>query len=244
MTTYLDETLPTLLDEYLAAGFTTVLSNGDFWPVIADVKAQVNSGVVRGPRLLILGPVFTAPGAHPATTVCADNPWCRAQIAVEVDDEQRAREAVDQIAEAGADGIKIVYNSDWDNPHFGPGFLRAVVNLANAHDLPVMVHTHGPEDVGDALGAGVSRLVHTPRERMPDDLVERVATASVPVSTTISGSGPFWGRSVSPTFEPRKLNIAALAASDAIVAFGTDNPGDRPVGASLTAEIEALCRQA
>jgi len=240
MTTYLDETLPGLLDEYLAAGFTTVLSNGDFWPAAADVKALVNSGAVRGPRLFILGPVLTAPGAPQATTMCGDDPWCRNHIVVEVDDEQQAREAVDQIAEAGADGIKIVYDSDWDNPRFGPGFVRAVVDRATAHDLPVMMETHKPADVGDALGAGVSRFVHTPRERMPDALTERVAASSVPVATTLSSSGPFWGWPESPTFESRKANVSALVASGAPVAFGTGNAGDRSVSAALAAEMDAL----
>ena len=48
MTAYLNEILPALLDEYLAAGFTSVLSNGDFWPAVADAKARVNTGAVRG----------------------------------------------------------------------------------------------------------------------------------------------------------------------------------------------------
>ena len=156
MTAYLNETLPALLDEYLAAGFTSVLSNGDFWPAVADAKTRINTGAVRGPRLFILGPLLTAPGALPSTTVCADSPWCWEHIAVEVDDEQQAREVVDRIAEAGADGIEVVYDSTGDNPGFGPGFIRAIVERADAHDLPVMIDTHQPDDVGDALGAGVS----------------------------------------------------------------------------------------
>ena len=240
MTAYLDETLPALLDEYLAAGFTSVLSNGDFWPAVADAKTRVNSGAVRGPRLFILGPLLTTPGARPTTTVCADHPWCWEHVTEEVDDEQQAREAVDRIAEAGADGIEVVYDSAGDNPGFGPGFIRAIVDRANAHGLPVMMDTYRPDDVGDALGAGVSRFVHTPQAPMSDALVDRVADAGVAVATTISGSGPFWGRPESPTFEPRKVNVAALAGSGAPVAFGTDNAGDRPVGVALAAEIDSL----
>ena len=240
MTAYLDETLPALLDEYLAAGFTTVLSNGDFWPAVANAKARVNSGAVRGPRLLVLGPLITPPDALPTMTVCADNPWCWEHIAVEVADEQQAREAVDRIAEAGADGIEINYDSGGDDPAFGPGFIRAIVDRAKAHDLPVMMNTHRHEDISDALGAGVSRFVHTPQARMPDSLVDRVAEAGVPVATTISRSGPFWGQPESATFEPSKANVAALVGSGALVAFGTDNAGDRPVRVALAAEIDSL----
>ena len=170
MNAYLDETLPAVLDEYLAAGFTTVLSNGDFWPVIADVKARVNAGALRGPRLFILGPVFTAPGAQAVTTICADSPWCREHLAVEVDDEQQAREAVDEISKLGADGVKVFYDSGPNDPRLQPGLLRAIAVRASAHDLPVMVHTSTSEGVGDALGAGVARLAHSPLERMPDEL--------------------------------------------------------------------------
>ena len=137
-------------------------------------------------------------------------------------------------------GIEVVYDSAGDNPGFGPGFIRAIVDRANAHGLPVMMDTYRPDDVGDALGAGVSRFVHTPQAPMSDALVDRVADAGVAVATTISGSGPFWGRPESPTFEPRKVNVAALAGSGAPVAFGTDNAGDRPVGVALAAEIDSL----
>ena len=240
MTAYLNETLPALLDEYLAAGFTSVLSNGDFWPAVADAKARVNTGAVRGPRLFILGPLLIASGAQPTITVCADSPWCWEHVAVEVDDEQQAREAVDRIAEAGADGIEMVYDSAGNSPGFGRGVVRAIIERANAHDLPVMIDTHRPDDVSDALGAGVSRFVHTPQVRMSDALVDRVAAAGVAVATTVSGSGPFWGRPESPTFEPRKVNVAALAGSGALVAFGTDNAGDWPVKVALAAEIDSL----
>jgi imidazolonepropionase-like amidohydrolase len=240
MAAYLNETLPALLDEYLAAGFTSVLSNGDFWPAVADAKARVNAGAVRGPRIFILGPLLIAPGAQPTITVCADSPWCWEHVAVEVDDEQQAREAVDRIAEAGADGIEMVYGSAGNNPGLGPGVIRAIVERANAHGLPVMIDTHRPDDVSDALGAGVSRFVHTPQVRMSDELVDRVAAAGVAVATTVSGSGPFWGRPESPTFEPRKVNVAALAGSGALVAFGTDNVGDWPVKVALAAEIDSL----
>ena len=75
---------------------------------------------------------------------------------------------------------------------------------------------------------------------MSDALVDRVAAAGVAVATTVSGSGPFWGQPESPTFEPRKANVAALARGGALVAFGTDNAGDWPVKVALAAEIDSL----
>lgn len=239
MSAYLTETLPPLLDEYLAAGFTSVLSNGDFWPVIADVKDRVNGGTLRGPRLFILGPFLTAPGAHPSTTVCAESRWCREHMVVEVDDDQQAREVVDQIAVGGADGVKVAYEARLSNPRLQTSLLRAIADRASTHNLPVMVHTSTSDGVRDALGAGVSRLAHSPFEPLPDELVTRAVTAGVSVASTIR-SGPFWEQPDGPGFEHRMTNVNALLARGAPIAFGTDSTGDRPVGASLAAEIDAL----
>lgn len=201
-------------------GYTVVPGLIDTHVHLLAKSPRVNSGAVRGPRVFILGPLLTGPGARPTTAVCADSPWCWAHIAVEVGDEQGAREAVDRIVEAGADGIAVAYDPGGNNPGVGPGVLRAIVDLATAHDLPVMMDPDRADVVSDALGAGVSRFVHTPHMRMADALVSRVAEAGVVVATTISGAGPFWGRPESASFEPRKNNVAGLVGSGAAVASG------------------------
>ena len=240
MAQYLNEILPGVLDEYLAAGFTSVMSTGDFWPFIAEVKARIDRGVIRGPRLFVLGPMFTAPGAHPATTMCAENPWCRAHLAVEVDDEGDAREMVDAIAQAGADGIKIVFDASRDNSRFDTALGRAVTDRASAHDLSVMAHAHTGGDINDALGLGVSGFVHTPHEPISDELLERMMARDSSFATTLSNSKLVAGQSSEFAREPQKQNLTALVGAEFLVAFGTNNAGDESVGSALLTETQAL----
>jgi len=240
MAQYLNEVLPGVLDEYLAAGFTSVMSNGDFWPFIAEVKARIDRGAIRGPRLFVLGPMFTAPGAHPATTICAENPWCRAHLAIEVDDEGDAREMVDAIAQAGADGVKIVFDASRDNSRFDTALGRAVTDRASAHDLPVMAHAHTNSDINDALGLGVTGFVHTPSELILDELLERMVATDTSFSTTLSGSQWVAGQPAEVPVEPQKQNLTALLGAGFLAAFGTNNIGNESVGSALLTELKAL----
>ena len=240
MAQYLNEVLPGVLDEYLAAGFTSVMSNGDFWPFIAEVKARIDRGAVRGPRLFVLGPMFTAPGAHPATTICAENPWCRAHLAVEVDDEGEARAMVDVIAQAGADGIKIVFDTSRENSRFDTSFGRSVFDRANAHDLPVMAHVHTNDDINDALGLGVSGFVHTPSEEISAELLDRMVATDTSFATTLSSSQLVGSQPLEQPMEPKRQNLTALLGAGFLAAFGTNNSGNEPVGSALLAEMRAL----
>ena len=56
------------------SGFTTVLSTGDHAGPILRTKRFLETGELSGPRLLVSGPVFTKPDAHPATTICGNFP--------------------------------------------------------------------------------------------------------------------------------------------------------------------------
>jgi imidazolonepropionase-like amidohydrolase len=240
MAQYLNEILPGVLDEYLAAGFTSVMSTGDFWPFIAEVKARIDRGAIRGPRIFVLGPMFTTPGAHPATTMCAENPWCRAHLAVEVDDEGDAREMVDAIAQAGADGIKIVFDASRDNSRFNIALGRAVTDRASAHNLPVRAHAHTNGDINDALGLGVSGFVHTPHEPISDELLERMMATDSSFATTLSNSQLVAGQPSEFPREPQKQNLTTLVEAGFLVAFGTNNAGGESVGSALLTETQAL----
>ena len=58
---------PARMQEYLDAGFTTVLSAGDDPAVGVPLRDQINKGAIRGPRLIVLGRVpLAGPAAPPA----------------------------------------------------------------------------------------------------------------------------------------------------------------------------------
>ena len=233
---WIEQELPGDLNGYLESGFTTALSNGDHPSSILAVKRRIEIGELRGPRLLVSGPVFTGPDGHPATTVCGGFPsFCRASLAVEVDDAEIARARVRELAEAGVDAIKAVYEP-------GPGsvskmaddVLAAIAEEAQLHGLPLIVHAR-PQDALRVVELGAKRLVHPPLvgalER--SSAVERLRGASIPFSTTFFP----WMAQI-----PEMLaTMRALWDGGVTIAFGTDrflnNPAD-----DISREIEALNR--
>ena len=66
---WMDTQLAASLQAYLESGLTTVMSTGDYLPAIMDVRRRLESGDLKGPRLLVAGPVFTASDGHPTVTV-------------------------------------------------------------------------------------------------------------------------------------------------------------------------------
>ncbi len=233
---WIEQELPGDLNGYLESGFTTVLSTGDPPNSILAVKRRIEIGELRGPRLLVSGPVFTGPDGHPATTVCGGFPsFCRASLAVEVDDAQIARARVRELAEAGVDAIKAVYEAGPGTaPKLADDVLAAIAEEAQLHGLPLIVHAR-PQDALRVVELGAKRLVHPPLVGAPERsrTVERLRGASIPFSTTFFP----WMAQI-----PEMLaTMRALWDGGVTIAFGTDrflnNPAD-----DISREIEALNR--
>lgn len=70
MLTFVREGVPDRLRAYIEAGITTVMSPGEFWPFIEDVRRRIDSGELVGPRMRTAGSLFTAREGHPAVTFC------------------------------------------------------------------------------------------------------------------------------------------------------------------------------
>ena len=232
---WIEQELPGDLNGYLESGFTTVLSTGDHPNSILAVKRRIEIGELRGPRLLVSGPVFTGPNGHPATTVCGGFPsFCRDLIAVEVDDAQIARARVRELAEAGVDAIKAVYQAFGDPASkLADDVLAAIADEAQLHGLPLIVHA-GPQDALRVVELGAKRLVHPPLVAAPERsrTVERLRGASIPFSTTFRGADGI---------AEMLAAMRALWDGGVTIAFGTDrflnNPAD-----DISREIEALNR--
>ena len=70
----LETELPKRLNDFLAAGVTTVKSVGDSEDDILGVRARLASGELVGPRLLATGPCFALPAATPQPRFAAKTP--------------------------------------------------------------------------------------------------------------------------------------------------------------------------
>jgi imidazolonepropionase-like amidohydrolase len=162
----LENILPTKLDGYLSRGVTTVMSVGDYWPQILDVRDRLEKGEWKGPRLLISGPMITATNGHPRDLPeCIKNPYC--SMPAHVDTEQQGRALVRELAAAGVDAIKASYDGrdaagGMTLAKYSPRVLRAIIEESHAHKLHVCVFATLLKDAVDAVSFGADCLSHRP----------------------------------------------------------------------------------
>lgn len=252
------------LRAFLEAGITTVMSTGDFWPAIRSVRESIHSGELVGPRIFTSGPVFTAPGGHPAVTVCGGlqgwgdvNPWCRDHLAAEVDTRAGARASVERLAGEGVDLIKMVYDSVGPPrvEHLETDVMHEIV--AAAHDANLRVYAHIGE-VGNAItavNAGLDGLVHTPvrvsKEGQRQELVDAMVGRKVAAVSTAVGLEALRDRFVREGNEELARmfdaelqglleTIRRIAEADpGLVVLGTDTPQLSP-GDGFHGEVRLL----
>ena len=162
MDQWLENMLAEELQNYLAAGITTIMSTGDYFPAIMDVRRQIRAGELQGPRLLVVGSNFAAPGGHPGFTIFARNPWGRARYVIPVDDPAQARARVGELADAGVDAIKVIYDGGEQDvwPRLDETVLAEIMAEAQGRDLPGLVHVHGVEELLTAVELAAKRFVH------------------------------------------------------------------------------------
>ncbi len=239
---YIEESLPDRLDSFLASGTTTVYDNGDFWPAIGEVRTRIASGELTGPRVFAVGLILTPPDGHPGGTICVDNPYCRENRMVYLDTPERAREAVDFLAEGGVDGIKVVHE------HLGQTMARevldAVIEQAATHGLPVDSHNQTVESSIEAVEAGVARLVHPPRFGLVEGtrFLDAVVEQGVVVAATVGSVGPGnagYDSEMAEEYEALKANVRALRDRNVLLSFGTDNAGG-PAAVRVAMEVDAF----
>ncbi len=172
------------------------------------------------PYVGVAGPILTAPGGYPSRS------WGAAGFASFVSNPGHARIVVRGLAGDGVDVVKVAVErgpeGGWPVP--STAVLRAVVEAAHGAGLKVVAHALSVEAVGRALDGGVDELAHTPTERLPEPLVDRLAAAGVVVVSTLqtffSGGG---GRVAA-------ANAVALHRAGVPLVYGTDlgNAGTRP----------------
>jgi imidazolonepropionase-like amidohydrolase len=158
-------------------GVTSIRSVGDFYPDIIRLRERIASGQLRGPRVFAAGPIFTAPGGHPASTVYKGISYIVAGVTREVDDVHTAREEVKRLAEGGVDYIKAIYAATLRQvPKLSLNVLVALADEAHKHNLRLIVDTRNPEDTMDAVKVGADSIEHgllsgASSREFPDELI-------------------------------------------------------------------------
>jgi len=225
---------PGLVDAHVHLGFGEpdhVLRHGVV--AVRDLGAPP-AGAARyrklaAPRVEVAGPLLTAPGGYPSRS------WGSAGYAAFVDDPAQVEPLVAGLC-TQVDVVKLALE-----PSGGPvpsaEVAAAVVRVAHDNGREVTCHALTVAMVERALDAGVDELAHTPTERLPDEVVARLAEDRVRVVSTLQ---TFVAGGIG---DPALDNARRLVAAGVELRYGTDlgNAGTRP-GADPR-ELRLLDRQ-
>lgn len=153
----------------LLAGFTTVRECGSAFGTAIALRNAVDSGKVKGPRIVAAGKGISTTGGHGDPT----NGWAEHLQPAPgltdgvVDGAAQAAQAVRQRYKDGADFIKITATGgvlsiarSGQNPQFTEEEIRAIVATARDYGFHVAAHAHGAEGMKRAIRAGVHTIEH------------------------------------------------------------------------------------
>src|SRR5580765_1404652 len=227
------------MQEFLEAGYTTLLAGGGPAEANIELKRRIDSGQLKGPRVI------------PA-----------AQVNLNTGTPEQARAELRRLV---ALGIRFIGEETINPKPPTPtqlGNLRAIVDESKKAGALVMVHAVSPQAMIAAVDAGVPLLVHTPHFGwVTDDEARKVAAAGVlNLSTTAFGVPLFdaFSQDNVPTFRDGKrwpediidgegrgreagyktVNARTLWDNGVVYGFGTDT-GYLPVK-GLAQELKTL----
>jgi imidazolonepropionase-like amidohydrolase len=206
----------------LAGGVTTVRDLGDRDYLSLGLRGQPGL-----PTILAAGPpVTTAPAGH-----CHYLGGCAEPT------EAGVRAAVWEHVERGVDVIKIMASGGTLTPgtyqhlcQFTPEVLRAAVDEAHRHGLPVTAHAHAVQAIADGVSAGADGLEHVSfwtetSVDAPAELIQLIADRRTVVGLTV-GMVPIPGLEPPPVVMARLplivANMRRMHEAGAVMVAGSD----------------------
>ena len=172
--------MPASARQLLLAGVTGARDLGGPLEDSIAVRDAIAAGRIPGPTLFVSGP-FIQKKPYPGTE----------QFRWGVDSPADARAKVRRIAEAGVDVVKLI-----DQDGMSEAELRAIVDEAHRHGLPVVAHAHRPEEIRRGLEAGVDCFEHTGLAAAPEYPPDVIAALRERTANMAAGA-LFW----TPTIE-------------------------------------------
>jgi len=172
--------MPAGAKQLLLAGVTSARDLGAPLDESIGVRNKINSGQLAGATMYMSGP-FIQHAPYPGTEAFR---W-----GVTGADDARAK--VRKLADGGVDVIKLI-----DQDQMTLDEVKAVVDEAHRRNLPVVAHSHRPEEIRRGLEAGVDNFEHTglaASPEYPDDIIKAIRERAANMA-----AGPlFW----TPTIE-------------------------------------------
>ena len=169
------EIMPAAAHQLLLAGVTSAVDLGAPLEESLSVRDRIARNEIPGPTLYVSGP-FLQHAPYPGTEAF------RWGITGAAD----ARAKVKKLADAGVNEIKLI-----DQDQMTEEEVQAVVDEAHAHKLPVVAHSHRPNEIRLGLKAGVDRFEHTGLAAAPEYPADIIA--AIQERTAKMSLGPlFW----------------------------------------------------
>ncbi|HET9524936.1 MAG TPA: amidohydrolase family protein [Pyrinomonadaceae bacterium] len=144
--------MPASAKQLLMAGVTSVRDLGAPLEASIAVRDRIRKGEIAGPTLYVSGP-FIQHEPYPGTDYVR---WG-------VKGVEDARAKVRKLADAGVDVIKLI-----DQDQMTMEEVQAVVDEAHKRRLPVVAHSHRPEEIRRGLLVGVDCFEHTGLATAPE----------------------------------------------------------------------------
>ncbi|WP_207435700.1 amidohydrolase family protein [Sabulibacter ruber] len=225
----------------LMAGFTTVRDLGGSG-INVQLRNAINQGLVKGPRMFVVGKAISATGGHmdPTNGYREDLQGDPGPAQGVANGPDECRKAVRHQYKNGADLIKIASTGgvlsvakDGSAPQFTEEEIRAIVQTAKDLGMKVAVHAHGAEGMKRAVRAGVTSIEHgTLMDEETMALIKKNGTWYVPTITagkSVADSAKIAGY-YPPLVTPKALAIGpqlqgtfGKAYKKGVkIAFGTD----------------------
>lgn len=201
------EIMPASAHQLLMAGVTSARDLGGPLEASISVRDRINHGEIPGPTLYVSGP-FIQHAPYPGTE---NFRWG-------INGVEDARKKVKKLADAGVNIIKLI-----DQDLMQEDEVKAVVEEAHAHHLPVVAHAHRPEEIRRGLKYNVDCFEHTglaTAPGYPDDVLRLIAERAAR-----GNMGPlFWTPTISVLYNYEYLRDNAMQLDDP--AWQLDVPAD------------------
>jgi imidazolonepropionase-like amidohydrolase len=229
-----------LAREYLGYGFTTLRDLGSMDPEFptVDLRNALDTGLVKGPRLVVAGHIISASAGHGDLRGFYASRWDLPVSAI-ADSTQEIRRLVRREHAYGSDWIKTAnaggYFSVGDDPARPTWFddeMDALCSTAHMLGMPVAVHTGAAEACKQAIRSGARSLEHA--YLIDDEGIEMATRAGAYIVPTMQMTQEDLGELRAGTLpcqavwkfrrdNQRILDSQQLvSSSEAKVAFGTD----------------------
>jgi imidazolonepropionase-like amidohydrolase len=216
------------LRAWARAGVTTLRDLGGPLDAVLSRRDAIAAGALLDlPRLVVSGLLVTVPGSFSVAFGGEENRL----LLVEGPDDARAK--LTALLDRGVDVIKIVLSgrTDISYAELSNAEVAAITEVARSRGIRVTAHVDRAVALRRAVENGVSDAAHSPRDRIPDDLIALMVERGMALVPTIDvyealaesrGNGEAWRRSTAPVMYD---NLRRFAAAGGTLALGSDYGG-------------------